>query len=57
MDVYMDDEKNFYRSVAFDALQRAWKDYNLSVDSVVVVLREHDFSEEEISQLIEASRK
>lgn len=57
MDVYMDDSKNFYRFVAFDALQMAWKDYNLSVDSVVVVLREKEFSEQEISQLIEASRK
>lgn len=57
VDVYMDDEKNFYRFVAFDVLQRAWKGYNLSVDSVVVVLRENGFSEEESSQLIEASRK
>ena len=52
----MDDEKNFYRMVAFDDLKRAWKDYNRSIESTVVILREHGFTEEEILLLIEASR-
>lgn len=56
MEVYLHDERNFYRIVAFDALVQAWKEYNGNVEAIVVVLREHRFSEEEIQQLIEASR-
>ena len=56
MEVYTDDEKNFYRMVAFDMLIEAWKSYKGTVKSVVVVLREHRFTEEEIQKLIEASR-
>lgn len=52
----MHDERNFYRMVALDMLKDAWTMYNRKVDSVVVVLREHGFSEEEISLLIEVSR-
>lgn len=57
VDVYMDDEKNFYRLVAFDILVKAWKEYARTVESQSVVLREHGFTELEIQILIESSRK
>jgi hypothetical protein len=57
VDVYIDDEKNFYRLVAFDILLRAWKEYARTVESQSVVLREHGFTELEIQILIESSRK
>lgn len=52
----MHDERNFYRMIALDMLKDAWKMYNRRVESVVVVLREHGFTEEEITLIIEISR-
>ena len=52
----MNDEKNFYRAVAYDMMKDAWNRFNASVNSVVVILREHGFSDEEIQQLIEDAR-
>jgi len=57
MAMFIDDEKTVYRIIGFEALCLAWKEYNRSVDGIVVVLREHHLSDAEIQQMIEESRK
>ena len=56
MEVYMNDERNFYAMVASDMMKDAWKRYLASVEATKFVLRNHGFTEEEIQKLIEDSR-
>lgn len=56
MEMYTNDEKNFYSMVAMDMLKDAWNRYGRTVSSVTFVLRKHGFTEEEIQKLIEDSR-